>query len=106
MGTGKDDIHRYHLYLDFPATVHDTKEERLKPPFQVLQADYPLVSYADLYQMAAAVSIEHAGGPKIDMKYGRKALVERTPGMKVVAAGWLNKIVFVASSFGGFHGQN
>ncbi|CAJ1343625.1 unnamed protein product, partial [Effrenium voratum] len=36
------------------------------------KADYPLVSYADLYQMAAAVSIEHAGGPKIDMKYGRK----------------------------------
>ena len=36
------------------------------------QADYPLVSYADLYQMAAAVAIEHAGGPKIDMKYGRK----------------------------------
>ena len=44
-------------------------------PFQPFQADYPLVSYADLYQMAAAVSIEHAGGPKIDMKYGRKALV-------------------------------
>lgn len=37
-----------------------------------LQADYPLVSYADLYQMASAVSIEHAGGPKINMKYGRK----------------------------------
>ena len=25
--------------------------------------------------MAAAVSIEHAGGPKIDMKYGRKVRV-------------------------------
>ena len=48
---------------------------QLFQPFQPFQADYPLVSYADLYQMAAAVSIEHAGGPKIDMKYGRKALV-------------------------------
>lgn len=42
------------------------------------EADYPLVSYADLYQMAAAVSIEHAGGPKIDMKYGRKELLRHT----------------------------
>ena len=44
---------------------------KLKPT----KADYPLVSYADIYQMAAAVSIEHAGGPKIDMKYGRKDTV-------------------------------
>eukprot|EP00928_Gymnodinium_smaydae_P054785 TRINITY_DN384_c0_g1_i2.p1 TRINITY_DN384_c0_g1~~TRINITY_DN384_c0_g1_i2.p1 ORF type:complete len:932 (+),score=207.35 TRINITY_DN384_c0_g1_i2:58-2796(+) len=34
--------------------------------------DYPLVSWADLIQMAGAVGIEHAGGPKIRMKYGRK----------------------------------
>jgi len=34
--------------------------------------DYPLVSYADLFQMGAAVGIEHAGGPKVAMKYGRK----------------------------------
>jgi L-ascorbate peroxidase len=34
--------------------------------------DYPLVSWADLIQMAGAVGIEHAGGPKLDMKYGRK----------------------------------
>lgn len=47
------------------------------------QADYPLVSYADLYQMAAAVSIEHAGGPKIDMKYGRKDRFR-----KVQTGGW------------------
>jgi L-ascorbate peroxidase len=31
----------------------------------------PNVSYADIYQMASARSIELAGGPKIDMKYGR-----------------------------------
>jgi L-ascorbate peroxidase len=29
------------------------------------------VSYADIFQMASARSIELAGGPKIDMKYGR-----------------------------------
>jgi len=39
----------------------------LKP----FKTDYPLVSWADLIQMASAVSIEHAGGPKIPMKYGR-----------------------------------
>jgi len=32
---------------------------------------FPAVSYADIYQMASARSIEMAGGPKIDMKYGR-----------------------------------
>ena len=31
----------------------------------------PNVSYADLFQMASARAIELAGGPKIDMKYGR-----------------------------------
>jgi L-ascorbate peroxidase len=31
----------------------------------------PEVSYADIYQMASARSIELAGGPKIDMKFGR-----------------------------------
>ena len=29
------------------------------------------MSWADLIQLASAVAIEHAGGPKIDMKYGR-----------------------------------
>lgn len=32
---------------------------------------FPAVSYADIYQMASARAIELAGGPKIDMKYGR-----------------------------------
>jgi L-ascorbate peroxidase len=32
---------------------------------------YSSVSYADIFQMASARSIELAGGPKIDMKYGR-----------------------------------
>lgn len=31
----------------------------------------PAVSYADLFQMASARSIELAGGPKLDIKYGR-----------------------------------
>jgi len=32
---------------------------------------YPAVSWADLIQMASACAIEVAGGPKIQMKYGR-----------------------------------
>jgi L-ascorbate peroxidase len=32
---------------------------------------FPDVSYADIFQMASARAIELAGGPKIDMKYGR-----------------------------------
>jgi L-ascorbate peroxidase len=32
---------------------------------------YPDVSYADIFQMASARGIELAGGPAIDMKYGR-----------------------------------
>ena len=35
---------------------------------------YPSVSWADMIQMASAVSIEAAGGPKIPMKYGRVAV--------------------------------
>jgi L-ascorbate peroxidase len=31
---------------------------------------FPEVSYADIFQMASARSIELAGGPKIDMQYG------------------------------------
>jgi len=36
-----------------------------------IKQKFPAVSYADLFQMASAVSIELAGGPKIAMKYGR-----------------------------------
>ena len=39
----------------------------LKP----IKEKYPLCSWADTIQMASALAIEHAGGPKIDMKYGR-----------------------------------
>ncbi|CAE7930379.1 APX7, partial [Symbiodinium sp. KB8] len=35
---------------------------------------YPEISWADLIQMASAVAIECAGGPAIDMKYGRVAV--------------------------------
>lgn len=46
-----------------------SKAMRFLEPFK---DDYPLVSWADLMQMASAVSIEHAGGPKIQMRYGRQ----------------------------------
>jgi L-ascorbate peroxidase len=38
---------------------------------QNIQSKYPAVSWADLIQMASALAIEHCGGPKIPMKYGR-----------------------------------
>eukprot|EP00798_Chlamydomonas_sp_ICE-L_P019265 gene19265-25901_t len=37
-----------------------------------VKAKFPDVSYSDLFQMASAVAIESAGGPKIPMRYGRK----------------------------------
>jgi len=36
-----------------------------------VKAAFPAVSYADIFQMASARAIELAGGPKIDMIYGR-----------------------------------
>uniref|UniRef100_A0A7S0AI72 phosphopyruvate hydratase n=1 Tax=Pyrodinium bahamense TaxID=73915 RepID=A0A7S0AI72_9DINO len=46
-----------------------SKALRFLEPFK---DDYPLISWADLIQMASAISIEHAGGPKIKMRYGRQ----------------------------------
>eukprot|EP00798_Chlamydomonas_sp_ICE-L_P019266 gene19266-25903_t len=37
-----------------------------------VKAKFPGVTYSDLFQMASAVAIELAGGPKIPMRYGRK----------------------------------
>jgi len=45
----------------------DTALKILEP----VKKKFPEVSYADLFQMASACAIELAGGPKIDMKYGR-----------------------------------
>lgn len=36
-----------------------------------IKQKYPMVSYADLYQMASAVAVEVAGGPHIPLRYGR-----------------------------------
>lgn len=41
--------------------------ETLEP----VKQKFPDMSYSDIYQMASARAIELAGGPKIDMKYGR-----------------------------------
>mmetsp|Transcript_80995 Transcript_80995/g.203871 ORF Transcript_80995/g.203871 Transcript_80995/m.203871 type:complete len:324 (-) Transcript_80995:246-1217(-) len=54
--------------LDFEANAGLEKaRDFLKPILE----KYPHVGQADLIQLASAVAIEHAGGPKIDMKYGR-----------------------------------
>jgi L-ascorbate peroxidase len=38
---------------------------------QPLKDKYSVLSWADLIQMAGATAVEHAGGPKIAMRYGR-----------------------------------
>eukprot|EP00252_Welwitschia_mirabilis_P008476 TRINITY_DN2034_c0_g1_i4.p1 TRINITY_DN2034_c0_g1~~TRINITY_DN2034_c0_g1_i4.p1 ORF type:complete len:370 (-),score=81.74 TRINITY_DN2034_c0_g1_i4:444-1415(-) len=38
---------------------------------QPIKDKYPNITHADLFQLASAVAIEEAGGPKITMKYGR-----------------------------------
>jgi len=43
-----------------------------------IKAKAPAVSFADAMQLAAAVAIEHAGGPKIPMRYGRIDVVQET----------------------------
>eukprot|EP00043_Microstomoeca_roanoka_P012450 m.120540 g.120540 ORF g.120540 m.120540 type:complete len:302 (+) comp15497_c0_seq4:465-1370(+) len=37
-----------------------------------IKAKFPDISYADLYQLASVVAIEHAGGPRIPFRLGRK----------------------------------
>eukprot|EP00878_Enallax_costatus_P000648 GHUV01000754.1.p1 GENE.GHUV01000754.1~~GHUV01000754.1.p1 ORF type:complete len:315 (+),score=72.36 GHUV01000754.1:228-1172(+) len=37
-----------------------------------IKQKHPAVSYADLYQMASAIAVEIAGGPKLEMRYGRR----------------------------------
>ncbi|CAN0346385.1 unnamed protein product, partial [Ectocarpus sp. 6 AP-2014] len=39
---------------------------------QPLKDKYPEVGWADLIQLASATAVEEAGGPVIDMRYGRK----------------------------------
>eukprot|EP00404_Azadinium_spinosum_P003410 CAMPEP_0180419268 /NCGR_PEP_ID=MMETSP1036_2-20121128/2002_1 /TAXON_ID=632150 /ORGANISM="Azadinium spinosum, Strain 3D9" /LENGTH=326 /DNA_ID=CAMNT_0022424405 /DNA_START=72 /DNA_END=1050 /DNA_ORIENTATION=+ len=58
----------YKEQLDFGANAGLEKARDLVKPFF---EKYPHVGQADLMQMASALSIELAGGPKIDMKYGR-----------------------------------
>lgn len=41
-----------------------------------IKAAFPAVSYADLFQMASAVAVEVAGGPKIPMRYGRRDVTD------------------------------
>jgi len=54
--------------LDFGANAGlDKAQGFLKPIFE----KYSHVGQADLIQMASALSVELAGGPRIDMKYGR-----------------------------------
>eukprot|EP00490_Sorites_sp_Unknown_P026385 CAMPEP_0114654862 /NCGR_PEP_ID=MMETSP0191-20121206/10725_1 /TAXON_ID=126664 /ORGANISM="Sorites sp." /LENGTH=319 /DNA_ID=CAMNT_0001870415 /DNA_START=76 /DNA_END=1035 /DNA_ORIENTATION=- len=43
---------------------------------EAIHKEHPTVSWADLIQLASATAIEMAGGPKIDMKYGRVSVTD------------------------------
>lgn len=51
-----------------------------------IKKECPLVSWADLIQMGSATAVELAGGPKIDMKYGREDATE-SPALSVAPFG-------------------
>mmetsp|Transcript_35522 Transcript_35522/g.77762 ORF Transcript_35522/g.77762 Transcript_35522/m.77762 type:complete len:1330 (+) Transcript_35522:49-4038(+) len=59
----------YSPEIDHGANNGLSKAVKYLEPFK---SDYPLVSWADLIQMASATAVECAGGPRIPMKYGRK----------------------------------
>lgn len=49
---------------------------KAKGYIQDIHDRYPMLSFADLIQMGSALSIEMAGGPKIEMKYGRVSITD------------------------------
>jgi len=55
--------------MSFGANAGLPKAKRYLENFKT---KYPSISWADLIQMASALSIEVMGGPKIQMRYGRK----------------------------------
>ncbi len=46
--------------------------EKVLPVLEPIKRKYPAISYADLYTLAGAVSVEALGGPHIVWKGGRK----------------------------------
>ena len=52
----------------FPLSAGLDKAVRYLKP---IKAAHPLVSWADLMQLAAATAVEDAGGPRVAMRYGR-----------------------------------
>ena len=65
---GADGSIRFDQELSHGANAGLDKAVRYLKP---IHNRHPVVSWADLIQLAAATSVEDAGGPKIDMKYGR-----------------------------------
>ncbi len=49
------------------ALLHDIKQ------------NYSIISWADIIQMAGAIAVELTDGPKIDMVYGRKDVLDSHP---------------------------
>ncbi len=50
--------------------------EKILPVLEPIKQRHPQLSYADLYTLAGAVSVEALGGPRIDWKGGRVDSIE------------------------------
>ena len=61
--------------LSFGCNAGLSKDKAL---LQDVKSKHPMVSWADIIQMAGALSVELTGGPKIDMRYGREDALEYT----------------------------
>lgn len=61
-----------------------------------IKVKYDTISWADLIQMGGALAVELAGGPVIDMVYGRKDCDENHSGYDVkVTKLWLYIVVHI-----------
>eukprot|EP00298_Acanthocystis_sp_HF-20_P005133 c15394_g1_i1.p1 GENE.c15394_g1_i1~~c15394_g1_i1.p1 ORF type:complete len:323 (+),score=132.03 c15394_g1_i1:24-971(+) len=59
---------RFNTELEHKANAGLLKAVNILKPFKT---KYPVISWADLIQLASAVAIEMSGGPRIPMRYGR-----------------------------------
>ena len=71
---------RFEKVLEYPCNGGLTKAIVLLTP---LKTKYPIMSWADLIQLAGATAVSCAGGPDIDMVYGRIDALEAEINIKV-----------------------
>lgn len=72
---------RFERVLEYPCNGGLTKAIMLLTP---LKTNYPMISWADLIQLAGATAVSSAGGPNIELNYGRIDATETDIDIKVV----------------------